>query len=1205
MANRNTIQAGLKILAEVVGQEQIDNLGQSLEGAADKAGLFAGAGEELLGGLKNLTAVGGLGMAAKEAMEFETAMAGVKKVAEGTDEQYATLANSLKELSQEMGIMPAALADIAAAGGQMGVAMERLPEFTRMAAQMSVAFNLTAEQAGEIAAKTSNVFGLQLDEMERVGDAINTLGNTTAAKEAEIAQVLLRIGGAAKQFGLTAEQASALGAAFVSLGKSPEVAGTAINALLQKLQNAKLGTADFQAGLAAVGYTADEMAEKIAANPQQALNEFLNSLQKLDKQAQSETIGRMFGTEYADDVAVLVGSLKTYEQALANATDREKTLGAMQKETQNALSTTAAQVEKAKASLAVAAGEIGTALLPTLQAAAGAAGGVAKALGNLAGNYPVLTQIGVLFVAAKVGMAGYTAALKLAGQESQTSIFKTDVGLKKLVGSLKAAALAARGLGTDMRNALNGFDANSKSMMVQTNYLSSLRKGFAGAAQGALGLWSAWEAGKGIGSSLRESSEWVRDFGDGLGKAVAYVDAIFTDRTFEDVKKLYRTTKQEMRDAERAAKAAEEAKQKEAEAARKAAAEQDARIEAARKQQQALQQEVARHEASQRALAEAGLAGGEAYRALGEEARKAREKLAAANAELGGANTKINENSRFYKQQQALKDLGLTAEQVATGVGESAQKAIDSFSQAAEHFGSDTETMRRLFEAAMQKMDSPEAVAKLKESLASVGEKAGLTADQIRQIGAAAPETADRVAEAFAKIGVDTQAVMSGISTEAKRSMDDFKTALGAAAEQGVDDIRLLAAGFEQMMDKLKSPEEFAAFKKALEDSGATAKLTREQIDRLNAAAEKGALAAVTAYRKLTDSLKQATDTTQIQAAAQAAEQAMKRGEISAEQYQEVLQAVREKTATLKRESEQEGAAAAQAHQKAADAAEKRAQTEKQAAQSAAESSAETKQGAERAAAAVQTAARQVSGFGQVVQQYWHKNQHGNKMYSLATSMQNEASIMSGAWASYVQGMWRMRDSTKQAIADLDTSMQTGANTAGRLAAAEALAAANADKLDQATLDNLNASIDAARRKMQDLADEAKNARQEAEKELLQVQGKTDELARREEQQKLDRLRQAQTAAQTAGNAQAANDYAAAMAAVQQTYHTKRQQAKRQAEEKNEKNQEIELPKSRIDVGSISMERVSGALDVRDEKLVEKVKEKMEDELFKAIKRKY
>uniref|UniRef100_UPI00259A26FD phage tail tape measure protein n=1 Tax=uncultured Kingella sp. TaxID=159270 RepID=UPI00259A26FD len=472
MAANKTIEAGVVINAAVNGTDEVDALAQAFANAREAVeGVDGGNLDELEASLeetapslyevaqgvgKVVTSAGGLAYAANEAMKFETAMAQVKKVTEGTPEQYAQLSGSIKDLAGQLGMMPDVLAQIAAAGGQMGIAMEKLPEFTQMAAQMSVAFGISADAAGDMAAKVSNVFGLSLDEMTRLGDAINTLGNTTAAAESEIAQVLLRMGGSAKQFGLTAEQAAALGAAFVSLGKTPEVAGTAINALLQKLQNAKLGTAEFQDALKTLGYSAESMAEQINAAPQQALSDFLAKLNELDNQAKSETIGQLFGTEYADDIALLAGSLNTYADALSTATDSQQTFGAMQRETDAALSTTAKRIDQAKANIASAAIEMGNALLPALSATAAGAGGVAKSLGEMANRFPLITQLAVGFAAAKTALIAYQVAMRLSGQDASASLLQTDVGLKALRQSLARTSAAANELRLNMRAALSG-----------------------------------------------------------------------------------------------------------------------------------------------------------------------------------------------------------------------------------------------------------------------------------------------------------------------------------------------------------------------------------------------------------------------------------------------------------------------------------------------------------------------------------------------------------------------------------------------------------------------------------------------------------------------------------------------------------------------------------------------------------------------------
>ena len=134
---------------------------------------------------------------------------------------------------------------------------------------MATAFDMGAEEAGESIAKLSNVYQIPITEITKLGDAINHLSDNTAAKAKDIVPALNRIGGTARQFGLTAVQASALAGAFISLGKAPEKAGTAINAMLSKLQTAGKQGNKFQQALQQIGTNSIRLEADIAKSPKQ------------------------------------------------------------------------------------------------------------------------------------------------------------------------------------------------------------------------------------------------------------------------------------------------------------------------------------------------------------------------------------------------------------------------------------------------------------------------------------------------------------------------------------------------------------------------------------------------------------------------------------------------------------------------------------------------------------------------------------------------------------------------------------------------------------------------------------------------------------------------------------------------------------------------------------------------------------------------
>ena len=374
-----------------------------------------------------------------KAVGFESAMADVRKVVSATPAQFEALTGDIRDLTRELPLAASELAQIAAAGGQLGVATDSLDEFTRLAAKMGVAFDLSAQQAGEALAKLSNVFEIPILEVEALGDAINTLGNNTAAREAQIVDVLTRIGGTGRQFGLAAEEVAALAASFVALGKPPEVAATAINALLSKLQTANVQSETFRGALGRLGIEAGQLAADISAAPQQALTAFLEKLRDLDALARAEILTQLFGAEYQDDLSILVGSLGQYSDALGLVSDKTRTAGALNAEFAARNETTANQLQLLRNALDDIAIGLGTTFLPPLRSAAAALQDFSTTFPGLSSALAgTLTAVGALGIAVGTLGKGYAA---VAGFTAQAV-----AGLKTYAISAGAASAATNTL---------------------------------------------------------------------------------------------------------------------------------------------------------------------------------------------------------------------------------------------------------------------------------------------------------------------------------------------------------------------------------------------------------------------------------------------------------------------------------------------------------------------------------------------------------------------------------------------------------------------------------------------------------------------------------------------------------------------------------------------------------------------------------------
>ena len=482
--------------AERVGElrEQLGEVGETAEESAERF-------SDMAQGLAEVVAAGGgLAGVVAEAVQFEAAMASVKKAVDATPEAMAHLSSQVKELAIELGMVPEAVAEITAAGGRLGVAFEDLPEFTRLAGQMAVAFDMTAEAAGDSAAKLANVFQIPLSEVRALGDAINTLGNNTAAREGEIVEALTRIGGSARQFGLATEQTAALTASFIALGKSPETAATAINSLLNRLQTGGQGVSGFAEGLEDLGLSANRLADNIRANPQAALREFLGSLEKLDNQQRAITLTKLFGQEYADDISLMVGSLAEYDRQLGLVGDKTKTAGAMQNEFAAQMDTTEKKLEQAQIAIGNLAKELGSQLLPVVASGAQGFAGMAGEVLKFASTHPQITRFVTLLAAAKAASIAFSGAMRVLGVEGTTATSALTAGYTRVTTALAAyraqvaaASAASAGMSVAMRaqavataattTALRGA-AGALSALVRANPLATVIT--AGAAAFAL-----------------------------------------------------------------------------------------------------------------------------------------------------------------------------------------------------------------------------------------------------------------------------------------------------------------------------------------------------------------------------------------------------------------------------------------------------------------------------------------------------------------------------------------------------------------------------------------------------------------------------------------------------------------------------------------------------------------------------------------------
>ena len=331
---------------------------------------------------------------------------------------------------------------------------------------MSVAFDMAADQAGDSMAKLANVYQIPIDQIGKLGDAVNHLSNSSPAKAGDIINTLGRVGGVAKQFGLTEIQTTSLSNAFISLGKTPEIAGTAINGMLTKLITADKQGAKFQKALKNMGMESKDLKKAIKENGEQALMDFLKQVGKLPKENQMGALVDLFGLEYADDVAVLVGGLETYKKSIDELKKTSKDgksafIGSMDKEFAARSATTANNWQIFKNSLVEIGITTGSVLLPALNQLMTTIRPIINSFADWASKNPevvsALVHLAAGFAALKVGglmfrfvgneLSGFMVSFRLAkallGVDWLATVirFKSGIGaLARIFGVVKTAA---------------------------------------------------------------------------------------------------------------------------------------------------------------------------------------------------------------------------------------------------------------------------------------------------------------------------------------------------------------------------------------------------------------------------------------------------------------------------------------------------------------------------------------------------------------------------------------------------------------------------------------------------------------------------------------------------------------------------------------------------------------------------------------------
>ena len=140
---------------------EIEDVKRQQDEAADAAQNFGNKGSQAVISVGEALAAAGIGAALKEiaeffadcaeaSIDFESAMTGVAKTTDFTDEELSDMSSAIRDMSTEIPSTAEEIASVAEAAGQLGIQKDALLDFTEVMTMLGTATNMSADEAAQL-----------------------------------------------------------------------------------------------------------------------------------------------------------------------------------------------------------------------------------------------------------------------------------------------------------------------------------------------------------------------------------------------------------------------------------------------------------------------------------------------------------------------------------------------------------------------------------------------------------------------------------------------------------------------------------------------------------------------------------------------------------------------------------------------------------------------------------------------------------------------------------------------------------------------------------------------------------------------------------------------------------------------------------------------------------------------------------------------
>lgn len=446
---KNVDSLRAKYAANVAAVDKLRTATERLKRVEDARERNLAKREQYKDGIMGTIALGAtIAAPVKAAIDFESTMADVKKVVDfDSPDGFKKMGQDIINMSKVLPMTANDIGKIVAAGGQSGIAAKELMTFAESAIKMGVAFDITADQAGQAMAEMRSAFKMNQQQVVVLADKINYLGNNTAASAKDIMEIVQRIGPLGEVAGTASGEIAALGATLRGMGVQNEIAATGIKNLMLSLTAGKAATKSQREAFARLGYSSTAVAKSMQLDSKKTMLVILKQVAKLRKHEQSAVLTQLFGKEVVGSIAPLLTNIKELEKNFDAVADKMKYAGSMEKEYQARAATTANELVIFRNQITALGITIGSVLLPAFNS-------VLKTISPWIGKVTELAQAHPVVTKAIVATAGALITMRIATFAAGFAFTYLRGGALRVVGALAGAraqmaltAVSARAVG--------------------------------------------------------------------------------------------------------------------------------------------------------------------------------------------------------------------------------------------------------------------------------------------------------------------------------------------------------------------------------------------------------------------------------------------------------------------------------------------------------------------------------------------------------------------------------------------------------------------------------------------------------------------------------------------------------------------------------------------------------------------------------------